>query len=74
MIEAANWGGLAYVSEGDYPADIAAGRLLSVLDGWTPPFTRTSLYYPGRRHAPLADLVVGRLFWTWIFGGISAAA
>ncbi|MBN9235252.1 MULTISPECIES: LysR substrate-binding domain-containing protein [Phyllobacteriaceae] len=32
--------------------DIAAGRLVSVLDDWLPPFPGPYLYYPGRRHVP----------------------
>ncbi|KJV27771.1 LysR family transcriptional regulator [Luteibacter yeojuensis] len=44
--------GLVYLSEYDVEADIAAGRLESVLDEWTPPFARLALYYPGRRHVP----------------------
>lgn len=32
--------------------DIEAGRLVSVLDDWLPPFPGPFLYYPGRRHVP----------------------
>jgi DNA-binding transcriptional LysR family regulator len=54
--------GLVYLSEYDVQADIAAGRLESVLGEWTPPFDRLALYYPGRRHVPatlraLVDLI-----------------
>ncbi len=32
--------------------DIAGGRLVRVLEDWTPPFPGICLYYPSRRHAP----------------------
>ncbi len=32
--------------------DIASGRLVRVLEDWTPPFAGLCLYYPSRRHAP----------------------
>jgi len=37
----------AYVAE-----DIAAGRLVSVLDAWLPPFPGPKLYFPSRRQMP----------------------
>jgi DNA-binding transcriptional LysR family regulator len=44
--------GLAFVSEWDVAEDLRAGRLVQVLDDWTPPFPGLCLYYPGRRHVP----------------------
>ena len=44
--------GVAYMSEWDVADDLHAGRLLQVLDDWTPPFPGMCLYYPGRRHVP----------------------
>jgi DNA-binding transcriptional LysR family regulator len=41
--------GLAYVMEATVAADIAAGRLVRVLDDWSPPFPGFFLYYPSRR-------------------------
>ncbi|WP_406855708.1 LysR family transcriptional regulator [Alsobacter sp. KACC 23698] len=51
MIEAARAGvGLAYLTEWNAADDLAAGRLVRVLEDWTPPFPGLCLYYPGRRH------------------------
>ncbi|MFC7378739.1 LysR substrate-binding domain-containing protein [Brevundimonas sp. GCM10030266] len=44
--------GLAYVTEYSVRDDLAAGRLLQVLEDWTPSYPGLQLYYPGRRHAP----------------------
>ncbi len=53
MLEAALAGvGLAYLSEWDIAAHLAAGHLQCVLEDWTPPFDGLCLYFPGRRHVP----------------------
>lgn len=53
IVEAALQGmGLAYTSEFAIALDIAAGRLIRVLEDWTPPFPGLSLYYPANRHMP----------------------
>jgi DNA-binding transcriptional LysR family regulator len=44
--------GLYYINEFLVADDIAGGRLIRVLDDWTPPYAGMSLYYPGRRHVP----------------------
>jgi DNA-binding transcriptional LysR family regulator len=44
--------GLAYLSEWNIAADLQAGALVRVLEGWTPPLDGLCLYYPGRRHVP----------------------
>jgi DNA-binding transcriptional LysR family regulator len=68
MVEAALGGaGIIHVAHWSVAADIAAGRLVPVLEDWTPPLSGLCLYYPGRRHVPaglraLVDLVreIGR--------------
>jgi DNA-binding transcriptional LysR family regulator len=59
--------GFAYASGPEVEADIAAGRLVMVLEDWTPPYDGLCLYYPANRHTPpglraLVDLIreVGR--------------
>lgn len=55
MLQAAREGlGLAYLTEWNVAADLAAGTLQRVLEDWTPPFDGLCLYYPGRRHVPAA--------------------
>jgi len=46
--------GLGYVMEADVREDIAEGRLVSVLDDWTPQLAPLALYYPGRKNPPAA--------------------
>lgn len=53
-IAAQNGIGLGYVMEADVREDISEGRLMSVLDDWTPPLAPLSLYYPGRKNPPAA--------------------
>lgn len=63
MLEAARAGlGLTYLTEFNVAEDLASGRLVRVLEDWTPPFDRLCLYYSGRRHVPgalraLIDLI-----------------
>jgi DNA-binding transcriptional LysR family regulator len=47
--------GLGFFMEQSVLDDIGAGRLIRVLDDWTPPFPGLCLYYPGRRN-PSAGL------------------
>lgn len=42
--------GIGYFMEQSVLADIEAGRLVRVLDDWTPPYPGLALYYPGRRN------------------------
>ena len=42
--------GLAYLAGWSVAADIAAGRLVRVLEDWTPSSASFCLYYPSRRH------------------------
>lgn len=53
-IAARNGLGLGYVMEADVRADIEAGRLVRVLEDWTPSLPPLSLYYPGRKNPPAA--------------------
>ena len=46
--------GLGFFMEPDVRADIEAGRLVRVLEDWTPPFGGLCLYYPGRRNPSAA--------------------
>ena len=46
--------GLGFFMEQNVLADIDAGRLVRVLEDWTPPFAGLCLYYPGRRNPSAA--------------------
>jgi DNA-binding transcriptional LysR family regulator len=53
ILEAACSGlGLAYLAEWNVAESLTAGRLVRVLEDWTPPFPGHCLYYPGRLHVP----------------------
>lgn len=56
-IAAQNGVGLGYVMEADVREDIAAGRLVRVLEDWTPFLAPLALYYPGRKNPPAAFTV-----------------
>jgi DNA-binding transcriptional LysR family regulator len=45
---------IGYAMESDVREDIAAGRLVRLLEDWTPPLAPLCLYYPGRRNASAA--------------------
>lgn len=47
--------GIGFFFEQDVIADIEQGKLVRLLDEWTPPFPGLCLFYPGRRH-PSAGL------------------
>ncbi len=46
--------GIGYFSGSDVSEDIEAGRLVRVLEDWTPSLARLSLYYPSRRNPSAA--------------------
>lgn len=46
--------GLGFFMESDVGEDIAAGRLVRVLEDWTPTLSPLCLYYPNRRNPPAA--------------------
>ena len=53
MLEAALAGaGIAYLSEQAVAEHVTAGRLITVLEDWTPPYPGLCLYFAGRRHIP----------------------
>lgn len=54
--------GLAYISEAAIADHVAAGRLITVLEDWSPPYPGLSLYFAQRRQMParlraLIDLI-----------------
>jgi DNA-binding transcriptional LysR family regulator len=62
--------GIGYFMESDVRDDIAAGRLVRLLEDWTPPLSPLSLYYSNRRNSSAAfqafialarDVAAGRL-------------
>jgi DNA-binding transcriptional LysR family regulator len=46
--------GLGFFMEQNVRTDIEAGRLVRVLEDWTPPLPGLCLYYPGRRNPSAA--------------------
>jgi DNA-binding transcriptional LysR family regulator len=46
--------GIGFFMEPDVREDIAAGRLVQVLQDWTPPLAPLCLYYPSRRNPSAA--------------------
>jgi DNA-binding transcriptional LysR family regulator len=53
-IAAANGVGIGYFMEADVRDDIAAGRLIRILEDWTPPLVPLCLYYYNRRNSSAA--------------------
>ena len=46
--------GIGYFMESNVREDIEAGRLVQLLEEWTPPLSPLCLYYPSRRNPPAA--------------------
>ena len=46
--------GIGFFMESDVREDLEAGRLLRILDDWTPALSPLCLYYPSRRNPPAA--------------------
>jgi len=46
--------GIGYFMEADVREDIAAGKLVRILEDWTPPLAPLCLYYPNRRNSSAA--------------------
>jgi DNA-binding transcriptional LysR family regulator len=54
--------GLAFLPQGMVRPHVAAGRLVTMLEDWTPPFPGYHLYYPSRRQqSPAFALLVEAL-------------
>jgi DNA-binding transcriptional LysR family regulator len=69
-IAVTNGVGIGYLMEPDVREDIAAGRLVRILEDWTPPLAPLCLYYSNRRNSSAAfqafialarDFAMGRL-------------
>lgn len=69
-IAVTNGVGIGYFMEADVRDDIAAGRLVRILEDWTPPLAPLCLYYSNRRNSSAAfqafialarDVAAGRL-------------
>jgi DNA-binding transcriptional LysR family regulator len=69
-IAVTNGVGIGYFMEADVREDIAAGRLIRILEDWTPPLAPLCLYYSNRRNSSAAfqafialarDFAAGRL-------------
>ncbi len=69
-IAVTNGVGIGYFMEADVREDIAAGRLVRILEDWTPPLPPLCLYYSNRRNSSAAfqafvalarDFAAGRL-------------
>ena len=56
--------GLGYMLEEDVAEDLAAGRLVQVLDAWCRPFPGCHLFYPNRQVAPALRALIDMLGWT----------
>lgn len=56
---------IGYSMESDVRADIAAGRLVRLLEDWTPPLAPLCLYYPDRRNASAAFRALIELARAW---------
>lgn len=62
LAAALNGYGIAYMPESIVEADIRAGRLIQVLDDWSPFFAGYFLYYPSRRQlTPAMSVIVDAL-------------
>jgi DNA-binding transcriptional LysR family regulator len=55
--------GLGYMMESEVATDLAAGRLVQVLEDWCPPFPGCYLYYPDRQVTPALRALIDALRW-----------
>lgn len=56
--------GVGILNEADVLDDLAAGRLVKVLDAWSPTVPGCHLYYPNRNVAPALRALIEALRWT----------
>jgi DNA-binding transcriptional LysR family regulator len=56
--------GIGILAEKDVADEIAAGRLIKVLDGWSPTVPGCHLYYPNRKVTPALRALIDALRWT----------
>jgi len=71
MVDATlNGYGIAYMPEDLVSQHLAAGRLVSVLDEWSPPFAGYFIYYPSRRqNLPAFKMIVDALRYPGVVKG-----
>ncbi|QNM82285.1 LysR family transcriptional regulator [Sphingomonas sabuli] len=72
-IAATNGVGIGYFMESDVREDIAAGRLVRILDDWTPPLAPLCLYYSNRRNSSAAFQAFIALARDFAAGGLAQA-
>ncbi len=74
MLEAALEGaGLSWLIEWAVAPHLASGRLLRVLEDWSPSYPALRLYYPANRHVPAGDVGAGSICSDIVAGGMAAA-
>jgi DNA-binding transcriptional LysR family regulator len=64
--------GLGYMLEERAASDLAAGRLVPVLDDWCVPFVGYHLYYPRRQVTPALRALIDTLRWRATMSGVDS--
>jgi len=73
-IAVTNGVGIGYFMEADVREDIAAGRLVRILEDWTPPLVPLCLYYSNRRNSSAAFQAFVALARDFAAGRVQASA
>ncbi len=60
--------GIAWVPEDIIMAPLKSGKLVRVLEEWSPPFPGYCLYYPANRHPPAALRLFSQAVRSWVQG------